>query len=863
MSLSSITTFEQIGEYLESVKGLKYLDNPTTWLNAFKETVKDCRLVEVINDVTGETTQGWLSETWTSLGLNKTLTETSGVKNLPSVTNVVTDVTTGGAVAGAEAVALEPVGLTVTVTGWGMLAGALGGMGLGALWYEAAPEWWTDISNYVFGTDLSYEETEPFLRKGIKTMIAKASNGNTTTYIPSYISEKVYDFVKGHLVDAGGDIGYDFPSAIWNADGSIKSGAVQTVEYGDINEALFNKLITDSVTITIDKGLGNHSMPQASSIYQEFVQSCKNNDVRIGTDIDVVNVRFDAQYDVWDSGTYTFVIDCYKKSSNRVELRHRTKRINSDSIYDVEYQPFITTAMNRPIFSVRISSVQGVVTTEGRFNQTVADYGFHVNTHDISPTNRAYGDYNITNANSTLTDADAFDDYLKRNGVKKIGTNTPKKSSNFQSQYVDWYSDRIKISQPDKNGTPTQTDYIPAKVPIGSNNPTVDNIVNNGIGEDGFNKSQDDIQDGSLDPTINPIDSINDSIQDVINDYNNSDISPETTPNPSPQPLPDYPVTPPTDTDFDDTPDTPETPEAPAIIGGTASGMVSVYNPTKQEIRDFSGWLWSPNFLDNFLKIFQNPMDAIIGLHILYATPPTNGRDDIIVGYLNSGVQSKIVSKQYTEFDCGTVIVPEYYGNAVDYAPYTKVYCYLPFVGIVPIKTDDVMGKTVNIKYGVDVLTGTCLATITVTKNDKSIAMYTFTGNCAVQLPLSGGNYARVITSLVGIVGGAVVGGAVGAIGAVGSALGAKLDVQHSGSIGSNAGAMGIRNPYLIITRPSSYDADSYNDFYGFPSNKTVLLSSCKGYTRIKDVHVDNISVATENEKTMIENLLKNGVIIN
>ena len=86
-------------------------------------------------------------------------------------------------------------------------------------------------------------------------------------------------------------------------------------------------------------------------------------------------------------------------------------------------------------------------------------------------------------------------------------------------------------------------------------------------------------------------------------------------------------------------------------------------------------------------------------------------------------------------------------------------------------------------------------------------------------------------------------------IGAVGSALTMKTDVSHSGTIGSNAGVMGIRKPYLIITRYDSFDAMGYNRFYGLPSNKTVTLNSCKGFTRVKSIHIDDIPTATDSER--------------
>ena len=67
--------------------------------------------------------------------------------------------------------------------------------------------------------------------------------------------------------------------------------------------------------------------------------------------------------------------------------------------------------------------------------------------------------------------------------------------------------------------------------------------------------------------------------------------------------------------------------------------------------------------------------------------------------------------------------------------------------------------------------------------------------------------------------------------------------------------------PYLIITRPKPAEANYFNEFYGRPSNKTVKLSSCSGFTRVKDVHIERIN-ATDDELSNIENLLKEGVII-
>ena len=106
---------------------------------------------------------------------------------MPSVTSIITNAATAGVVAGEAAAATEAVGTTITLTTAGWLATGLVGLGLGVASYEAAPEFWTDLSNAVFepitGHHLTYDETEPFLRKKIKTLLSTDNNGKIVTYL--------------------------------------------------------------------------------------------------------------------------------------------------------------------------------------------------------------------------------------------------------------------------------------------------------------------------------------------------------------------------------------------------------------------------------------------------------------------------------------------------------------------------------------------------------------------------------------------------------------------------------------------------------------------------------------------------------
>ena len=312
----------------------------------------------------------------------------------------------------------------------------------------------------------------------------------------------------------------------------------------------------------------------------------------------------------------------------------------------------------------------------------------------------------------------------------------------------------------------------------------------------------------------------------------------------------------------------------PPVITGAGSDLIAIYNPTKAQLQAFNQFLWSldPTNLTNWKKVFANPIDAVIALQMIYVTPITGENRYIKCGYIETDVSSRIVTNQYVDIDCGLVHLGEYFHNIWDYVA-TRVELYLPFIGIVPLHVGDVMESNIRVRYRVDVYTGTCLAQVIVLKGNSLATLYTYTGNCAVQLPVTSGQFAALWGALIAAgatavtagLGGAGLGAALGA----GAKMGGKsllhsggASMQRSGGLGANAGAMGIRTPYLIINRNVPLDAHMYQTQYGFPANKTVVLGNMNGYTRVKDIHLAGIP-CTDDELEQIESLLKEGVIIN
>ena len=300
---------------------------------------------------------------------------------------------------------------------------------------------------------------------------------------------------------------------------------------------------------------------------------------------------------------------------------------------------------------------------------------------------------------------------------------------------------------------------------------------------------------------------------------------------------------------------------------GKASSLYSVYNPSQEQLNQFGAWLWSSDFFEQIKKLFNDPMQAIIGLHKVYSPVQTSGQSTIKCGYLDSSVPSKLVSEQYVTVDCGSVSLQEYFGNVFDYPPFTEISIYLPFIGVRRLDPSDIMRATISVKYHVDVFTGACLADVNVKRDTAGGVLYTFPGSCSVQYPLSSGSYMGIVSTIASTVVGAIT--APTPLGAGAAVLGgitnltfnSHANVERSGSFTGNAGAMGAKIPYLIISRPQTAMAQNFETLSGYPSNTYTNLSACTGFTQVKFVHVENLN-ATDAEKQEIEQLLKEGVIL-
>lgn len=414
--------------------------------------------------------------------------------------------------------------------------------------------------------------------------------------------------------------------------------------------------------------------------------------------------------------------------------------------------------------------------------------------------------------------------------------------TSLQSQYPDLFSDAIVYDTVQPDGSVVTKTYIPVAMPSISNNSQAQPISDIASSSQAQTKVNQDNSNQTL------IDYLLKLLQD---------------PQTATQTQTDTIIPPlnPIDTGTGDSP-------VPTIPTGEATALWSVYHPTQAQINSFGAWLWGSPFTTNINKLFQNPIDGVISLHKIFVTPIDSGNATIVVGTLDSNVSSATVTQQYVYVDCGSISLNEDFVNVFDYPPYTQISLYLPFIGIVPLDVNDVMRSSISIRYGVDVFTGACLAMVKVDRDGHTVNMYQYAGMCAVNYPLGNLQHSQMVSGILAVAGGVasmVASGGVSAPAALtvaaGAASASKSVVGRSGGFSGNAGAMGIKIPYLIIQRPQTRVADTFPQLAGYPTNRSGKLGSFSGQVNVTYVHVENIP-ATDTELLEIENLLKSGILI-
>lgn len=335
-------------------------------------------------------------------------------------------------------------------------------------------------------------------------------------------------------------------------------------------------------------------------------------------------------------------------------------------------------------------------------------------------------------------------------------------------------------------------------------------------------------------------------------------------------------------------------------LDATGIGFMTLYTPSKAILNLLADEIFSNNILDIIKNYFASIQELIAGLTILPFFVPSAGYAHHKIGLFESSVAMPVVANQFIEVDCGSVFVKRYFNNFLDQSPNTKIMLWLPYIGYQQLDADEVMDNTLSIKYHCDVLSGACVAFVSIGSGgpgaDVTRVIAQYSGNVITQVPVASqsfdslvSNAINILTSGVGIAAGAAIGGvasggmasaaqATAGASQVSSAVGAQVGLgmggtaanmvmsmkptySRNGTPGSTAGYMSVQKPYLIKIVPRDAVAKNHIQLKGYPSNYGGTLGNLSGYCEVSEIHLTGSSASVE-ETTEIYSLLKGGVII-
>ena len=329
-------------------------------------------------------------------------------------------------------------------------------------------------------------------------------------------------------------------------------------------------------------------------------------------------------------------------------------------------------------------------------------------------------------------------------------------------------------------------------------------------------------------------------------------------------------------------------PSAPDFNAINLSNL-HTYWITKEQMKDFYTKLWEFNWTDistNLLTgIYSNLVSNVVSLKMMPTSPENLGgkgeAEAVVLGFktFDDLIVQTIGTNACPVVTIGTINIKKAYKSYADYSPYTDIALYLPFVGVVPLDTNLFMntaeynGSTLTVKASYDMLGGT----ITYFVEYEHATVYQFTGNMAVDVPVSLQSGVDIGTTLAQNASGAIatatnaltsvaepkpIGKAVNtAVQNVSSFGGASASAQSLySSTGGDGAFYAFPKCVLMIRRPEYNRPKTYDSTIGYPAFFTKKVADIKGFATVTNPKIPLVDGMTKEEHEMIVSAMQNGL---
>lgn len=292
--------------------------------------------------------------------------------------------------------------------------------------------------------------------------------------------------------------------------------------------------------------------------------------------------------------------------------------------------------------------------------------------------------------------------------------------------------------------------------------------------------------------------------------------------------------------------------------GYDSTGLFSTtYKMSQSRIRTLASFLWGASFFDNIKLLNSSPIENIVSCKIIPIS--INGTDErIVLGNVDTGVNGDKVNSSY-KVEVGNLAISEYYHSFLDYAPYTKLTIFLPFIGFKELDTNTFMNKTLKVIYIFDLITGSVKTQLFA----NNVYVQSYDGNAGIDIPLTSSNRAQVEGAFIGSALSAVESKSlIGASSALLNGAMTPYSFSTKGSYSPSCGTHDTRKIFVIYDRPTLQIPSTYGHDFGYPCKLSRSLGSVNGFT-IVNSNIDlNGITCTETEREEIRQLLTSGVYL-
>lgn len=203
---------------------------------------------------------------------------------------------------------------------------------------------------------------------------------------------------------------------------------------------------------------------------------------------------------------------------------------------------------------------------------------------------------------------------------------------------------------------------------------------------------------------------------------------------------------------------------------------------------------------------------------------PIEGYKQLKASKYDFGVTAPYTKSYNLDIDCGSIQIDETFKSVMDYAPFSRLTIFLPFIGFQELDVSMVMNNTLHVVYTVDVLSGRCLAKlfVVIEENECCIAEY-------------GGTIASdEVFSTTG---------------------------QYNGSYELlTSMQLGELQTYVLISNKEPLEGN-VSEYDGYPTNEVIKVGDVTGFVAYDKIFAVGMT-ATETEKREIESILKSGVLV-